>query len=149
MKWIPISTLLRYSSAPSDREPLDNGLGCSDHYRYSAKTTAIIDIETPSQESTLGQRADSRARRADTTSLVSTRQDRSSSSGLHEAPTRSSGTSSVTVTDTSADGHQRGSLELGSNCSLDFDGSMRSEPQPIGGTNHRDREQLEPQLRRE
>ena len=65
-----------YSSAPSDREPLDNGLGCSDHYRYSAKTTAIIDIETPSQEPTLGQRADSRARMADTTSLVSTRQDR-------------------------------------------------------------------------
>ena len=56
---------------------------------------SIIEIEHPGQEQTLGQRESSRARRADTTSPVLTRQDRPSSSGLRSAAAMNNGTGAI------------------------------------------------------
>ena len=55
----------------------------------------IIEIDHPGQEQTLGQRERSRARRADTTSPVLTRQDRPSSSGLRSAAAMNNGTGAI------------------------------------------------------
>ena len=71
----------------------------------------IIEIDHPGQEQHLGQRESSRARRADTTSPVLTRQDRPSSSGLRSATVMRNGTGAIaqsatdrTSTSSSADG---------------------------------------------
>ena len=55
----------------------------------------IIEIEHPGQEQHLGQRESSRARRADTTSPVLTRQDRPSSTGLRSATVMRNGTGAI------------------------------------------------------
>ena len=57
---------------------------------------------TPIQGQTLGQRSGRSASRADTASPASKKQDRSSSSGLREVPTRDMGTAAAGATDPAA-----------------------------------------------